>query len=50
MMTEEELREKYRDLQKRHHEVRDKLAWQIRENRRLTSDLYKKKLPLDQKI
>lgn len=46
MMTEEELREKYRDLQKRHHEVRDKLAWQIRENRRLTRQLAKQDMDM----
>jgi len=32
-MTEEELREKYRKLQKKHKELRDRLAGQIRENR-----------------
>ena len=45
-MTEEELREKYRKLQKKHHELRDRLAGQIRENRVLWKRVAKQDMDL----
>lgn len=45
-MTEEELREKYRKLQKKHKELRDRLAGQIRENRVLWKQVAKQDMDI----